>query len=140
MICGSERFPGEGNGYSLQYSCLRIPWTEKPGGLQFMELQRVRHNWVTNTTLLSLYSSLTRTITCQSYPIIIKLADSTSLCLNLLSMFSYQVLEMQLYIQSYSYLLKKAMAPHSSTLAWKIPWTEEPGGLQFMGSLRVGHD
>ena len=34
----------------------------------------------------------------------------------------------------------KAMAPHSSTLAWKIPWTEEPGRLQFMGSLRVGHD
>ena len=31
-------------------------------------------------------------------------------------------------------LLKKAMAPHSSTLAWKIPWTEEPGGLQSMGS------
>ena len=36
--------------------------------------------------------------------------------------------------------LEKAMAPHSSTLAWKIPWTEEPGGLQSMGSLRVGHD
>ena len=32
------------------------------------------------------------------------------------------------------------MAPHSSTLAWKIPWTEEPGGLQSMGSHRVGHD
>ena len=32
------------------------------------------------------------------------------------------------------------MAPHSSTLAWKIPWTEEPGGLQSMGSLRVGHN
>ena len=32
------------------------------------------------------------------------------------------------------------MAPHSSTLAWKIPWTEEPGGLQSMRSLRVGHD
>ena len=32
------------------------------------------------------------------------------------------------------------MAPHSSTLAWKIPWMEEPGRLQFMGSLRVGHD
>ena len=39
-----------------------------------------------------------------------------------------------------SLLLEKAMAPHSSTLAWKIPWTEEPGGLQSMGSLRVGHD
>ena len=35
---------------------------------------------------------------------------------------------------------EKAMAPHSSTLAWKIPWTEEHGGLQSMGSLRVGHD
>ena len=34
---------------------------------------------------------------------------------------------------------EKAMATHSSTLAWKIPWMEEPGGLQFMGSLRVGH-
>ena len=32
------------------------------------------------------------------------------------------------------------MAPHSGTLAWKIPWTEEPGRLQSMGSLRVGHD
>ena len=35
---------------------------------------------------------------------------------------------------------EKAMARHSSTLAWKIPWTEEPGRLQSMGSLRVGHD
>ena len=35
---------------------------------------------------------------------------------------------------------EKAMAPHSSTLAWKIPWMEEPGGLQSMGSRRVGHD
>ena len=35
---------------------------------------------------------------------------------------------------------KKVMAPHSSTLAWKIPWTEEPGRLQSMGSLGVGHD
>ena len=36
--------------------------------------------------------------------------------------------------------MEKAMAPHSSTLAWKIPRTEEPGGLQSMGSLGVGHD
>ena len=35
---------------------------------------------------------------------------------------------------------EKAMATHSSTLAWKIPWMEEPGRLQSMGSLRVGHD
>ena len=35
---------------------------------------------------------------------------------------------------------EKAMATHSSTLAWKIPWTEEPPGLQSMGLLRVRHD
>ena len=35
---------------------------------------------------------------------------------------------------------EKAMAPHSSTLAWKIPWMEEPGRLQSMGLLRVGQD
>ena len=47
----------------------------------------------------------------------------------------------------YEYLLwtmhyspEKAMAPHSSTLAWKVPWMEEPSGLQSMGSLRVRHD
>ena len=39
------------------------------------------------------------------------------------------------YIQT-----EKAMAPHSSTLAWKIPWTEKPGRLQSMGLLRVGLD
>ena len=38
------------------------------------------------------------------------------------------------------FLSEKAVAPHSSTLAWKIPWTGEPGRLQSMGSLRVGHD
>ena len=36
--------------------------------------------------------------------------------------------------------VEKAVAPHSSTLAWKIPWTDEPGRLQSMRSLRVGHD
>ena len=36
--------------------------------------------------------------------------------------------------------LEEEMATHSSTLAWRIPWREEPGGLQSMGSQRVGHD
>ena len=36
--------------------------------------------------------------------------------------------------------LEKGMATHSSILAWRISWTEEPGGLQSMGSQRVGHD
>ena len=36
--------------------------------------------------------------------------------------------------------LEKGMTTHASILAWEIPWTEEPGGLQSMGSQRVGHD
>ena len=40
----------------------------------------------------------------------------------------------------YSGDLEKAVAPHSSTSAWKTPWTEEPGRLQSMGSLRVGQN
>ena len=45
------------------------------------------------------------------------------------------------YMKSSSFTgMEKAMASHSSTLAWKIPWMEEPGRLQSMGSLRFGHD
>ena len=43
-------------------------------------------------------------------------------------------------VQQLDYGSEKAMAPHSSTLAWKIPWTEEPGRLKTMGSRRGGHD
>jgi len=46
------------------------------------------------------------------------------------------------WVQSLSWEdpLEKGMATHSSIPAWKIPWTEEPGGLQSMGSQRIGHD
>ena len=44
-----------------------------------------------------------------------------------------------LFKYAYYHISEKALAPHSSTLAWKLPWTEEPGGLQSMGSLGVGH-
>ena len=45
-----------------------------------------------------------------------------------------------LFIHLFTYVSEKAMASHSNTLAWRIPWTEEPGRLQSMGSQRVGHD
>ena len=45
------------------------------------------------------------------------------------------------FIYTYTcFPLEKEMAAHSSILAWKISWTEEPGGLQSMGSQRVGHN
>ena len=61
-----------------------------------------------------------------SLALVIKLTDN------------YWTLCMDMYILRGS--KEKAMAPHSSTLAWKIPWVEEPGKLQSMGLLRVGHD
>ena len=50
------------------------------------------------------------------------------------------VQEIQLQSLGWEDLLKKEMATHSSILAWKISWTEEPGGLQSMGLQRIGHD
>ena len=56
---------------------------------------------------------------------------------------NFYVLLMRKYVLNAYYLdsiLEKAMAPHSTTLAWKTPWMQEPGRLQSMGLLRVGHD
>ena len=48
--------------------------------------------------------------------------------------------EMQVLFLGQEYPLEEEMAIHSSILTWEIPWIEEPGGLQSMGSQRVGHD
>ena len=55
-------------------------------------------------------------------------------------MYPGQLKAEEFIIESRYLLSEKAMAPHSSTLAWKIPWMEELGRLQSMGPLRVGHD
>ena len=53
---------------------------------------------------------------------------------------NYTYLKKVKYLPGFHGSTEKAMAPHSSTLAWKIPWMKEPGRLQSMGSLRVGYD
>ena len=53
-ISESGRFPGEENGNPLQYSWLKIPWTEEPGGLRFMGSQTVRHDWSHSHTQCSI--------------------------------------------------------------------------------------
>ena len=50
------------------------------------------------------------------------------------------IIPLDLFNQCPKSVTEKAMAPHSSTLAWKTPWIEGPGGLQSMGSLGVGHN
>ena len=52
----------------------------------------------------------------------------------------HETLEMQVRYLGQEDSLEKRMATHSSTLAWRIPWTEEPGRLQSMGLQRAGHD
>ena len=63
----------------------------------------------------------------------------SSTLLDLSSLSDMQLISFPFELSLYK-LLEKELATHSSTLAWKIPWTEEPGGLQSMGSLRVRHD
>ena len=85
-------------------------WTGKPGMLQSMRLQRVKHDWVTELNWIE---------TSPSHQDVIRIIRWQNLVL-------------------LGSKAEKAVATHSSTLAWKIPWTEEPGRLQSMGSLRVG--
>ena len=66
-------------------------------------------------------------------------AASSLPCLHFYFLSLSNICEIQFCLNQ-CYYLEKAMAPHSSTLAWRIPWTEEPGRLQSMGSQRVGHD
>ena len=97
----------------------RIPWTEEPGGLQPMRWQRVRHDW----SDLAVYKL--------GFP-------SGSVAKNLTSIQELQ--KTRVWSLGQEDPLEEGIATHSSILAWRIPWTEEPGGLQPMGSQRVGHD
>ena len=67
----------------------------------------------------------------------VSLAPTLLLCSLCLAMMTLSLCKINV---TYSLKLEKAMAPHSSTLAWKIPWMEKPGVLQSMASWRVGHD
>ena len=68
LIPKSGRSPGEGNGNPLQYSW-EIPWTEQPGGLQSMKLQKVRHNWLTKHHHHYYYGKLSWSFTCFGFAV-----------------------------------------------------------------------
>ena len=91
----------------------RIPGTREPGGLPSMRSHRVEHDWG-DLAAAAAIPTLTHHLL---HVYISGFWAFTILC-----------------------TLEKAMATYSITLAWKIPWTEEPGGLQSMGLLRVRHD
>ena len=101
----------------------KIPWTEEPDRLQSMGSQRVEHDWVTSLSLCCLDEA--SCMGCYWW-----LGDVRS-CIPVVSFVWVLTIWYSLGLVS-----EKAMAPHSSTLAWKSPWTEEPGRLQSMGLLR----
>ena len=92
----------------------KISWTEEPGGLQSMGSQRVGHDWATDTYLTR--SSSHSSLVAQRVKHLPAMQET--------------------WVRSLGQEdpLEKEMATHSSTLAWKIPWTEKPGRLQSMGS------
>ena len=84
---------------------------------------------------------------CIYVPHLYSSVDEHLSCIHILAIVSNAAINLRLYVffliiffSWYIHTLEKAMATHSSTLAWKIPWTEEPGRLQSMGSWRVRHD
>ena len=141
LISGLGRSPGEGNGYPIQYSCLENPMDRGAWWVTVHGVTRVRHDLVTKETNLDL-----RTLKPTGNWCLVRTNLGVDACysfsdsfLSPTGVFLFPFIYFLIYVFICA-LSEKAMAPHSSTLAWKIPWTEEPGRLQSMGLLRVGHD
>ena len=136
---------GEGDGNPLQCSCLEDPrdrgaqWSAVYGVAQSRtQLKRLSSNSSSNPSLafredFPLYhcSGFLGFLIAWWLPRRLNGKES-----------AWQCRRHETWIQSLGqkYPLEEEMATHPSVLAWKIPWTEKPGGLQFMGSQRFGHD
>ena len=99
-----------------------IPWTEEPGGLQSMVSQRVGHDWACPHI-----SNAIQYLSQGYFKGFPGGSDGKE---------SAAMQETWVQFLGWEDPLEKGMATHYSILAWEIPWTEEPGGLQFMGSQK----
>ena len=121
-IPGSGRSPGELNGYPLQYSCLE-------NSMDRGDWWATVHGITKNRTRLSDFHPFTPSLIYNwAFPVAQRLKRLPAM--------------QETWIRPLGREdpLEKEMSTHSSILAWKIPWTEELGGLQSMGSQRVRHD
>ena len=114
----------------------KIPWTEGPGRLQSMGSLRVRHDWATS---LSLFTFMHWRRKWQPIPVFLLGESQRRGSLVGCRLWGRKESDTTEWL-SHTLLGASQVALHSSTLAWKIPWMEEPGGLLSMGSHRVGHD
>ena len=146
LILGLGRSPGEGNGYPLQYSwaSLVVLLVQMVKNLSAIQETRVRSlggedflekGVATHSSILAWRRAFSGFCDKSGLPASGR-GSARQRCCTGKQRNSPQVLfQPRPFVNP-----EKAMAPHSNTLAWKIPWTEEPGGLQSMGSLRVRHD
>ena len=140
---GLGRSPGEGNGNPVQYFCLENPMDfQEPGRLHSMGSQSVD---MTERLHFPVYILSRQAGKVRGYCRRACSADAASLHISVWNSAwergGYNLREGRTITRTFpNRAPEKAMAPHSSTLPWKIPWMEEPGRLQSMGSLRVGHD
>ena len=112
----------------------KIPWMEEPGRLQSMGSRRVGLDWATS---LSLFTFIHWRRKWKPTPVFLPRESQGRGSLVGCRLWGRRVRHDWSNLAA---AVEKGMAPHSSTLAWKIPWTEEPGRLQSTGSLRVGHN
>ena len=112
-------------------------WRGRPGVLRFMGSQRVGHDWATELNWIYLQC-------CVSFWCTAKWFSYVYMCVYLSFLVAQTVKNLpamqKTQVPGSERSLEKEMATHSSILAWRIPWTEEPGGLQFIGSQRVRQD
>ena len=125
IICLPFEVPGEGNVNPLQYSGLENPMDR---GASRVIVYRAAKSW-TRLKWLRMDVHL-----WGPKPL------SQNLLLSLADVRASAIVTGDSIFLGLSRVLEKEMATHSSSVAWKIPWTEKPGRLQSMGSQRVGHD
>ena len=115
----------------------KIPWMEEPDGLQSMGSRRVGHDWVTS---LSHFTFMHWRRKWQSTPVFLPGESQGRGSLVGCRLWGCTELDTtEMTQQQHSWRMEKGMTTHSSILVWRIPQTEEPAGLQSVGSQRVRH-
>ena len=146
LIPGFGRSPGRGHGNHSTILAWRIPWREESGGLQSTGLQRVEHYWSNLACILFFFSFKFKFIYFNwrlLYNIVLVLPHINTRASLMAQMVKHlPAMQETQGVRSLGRedTLEKEMATHSSTLAWEIPWMEEPGRLQSMGPHWVGYD